>query len=83
VLPLPAEYARLAATVRRALDELTDHYEYVEKRFTDAAWVGARLAELLPIELLEKQALLEMDDPIERLAALLSALPEGGTKGGP
>jgi Lon protease-like protein len=83
VLPLPAEYARLAATVRRALDELTDHYEYVEKRFTDAAWVGARLAELLPIELLEKQALLGMDDPIERLAALLSALPEGGTKGGP
>ena len=36
-------------------------------KFDDAAWIGARLAELLPIELTDKQALLELDDPIERL----------------
>ena len=59
----PSDYARLAATLRRALEELAEHYENVERRFDDAAWVGARLAELLPIELADKQALLETRRP--------------------
>ena len=75
-MPLPAECERLAVAVRRALDELAEHYENVGKKFDDAAWVGARLAELLPIELADKQALLELDDPIERLNALLTVVPE-------
>jgi Lon protease-like protein len=75
-LPLPAECTRLAATLRRALDELAEHYENVDRKFDDAAWIGARLAELLPIELAEKQALLELDDPIERLKALLMVVKE-------
>jgi len=74
-LPLPANHARLAATVRRALAELAEQYEHVEKKFEDAAWVGARLAELLPIELPDKQALLELNDPIERLDTLLTIVP--------
>ena len=36
----------------------------------DAAWVGYRLAEILPIAAAEKQFCLELDDPIERLDAL-------------
>jgi uncharacterized protein len=75
-LPLPADYARLADTVRDALDELSEVYEHVEKKFADAAWVGARLAELLPIDLADKQVLLELDDPIERLDALLRVVPD-------
>ena len=71
----PAEYAQLGDTVRRALEELAEHYQHVEKKFDDAAWVGARLTELLPIALNDKQALLELDDPIERLDALLSLVP--------
>lgn len=73
---LPEEYARLASTVRRALSELEDHYEHVERHFDDAAWVGHRLAELLPIDLADKQALLELDDPLARLEALLTIVPE-------
>jgi Lon protease-like protein len=73
-LPLPAEFARLGETVRRALSELPGHYEHVERRFDDAAWVGARLAELLPLAMADKQALLELDDPVARLAALVAAL---------
>jgi len=73
---LPAEYARLAATVRRALSELEDHYQHVQRDFDDASWVGNRLAELLPIELADKQQLLEIDDPLTRLDALLSIVPE-------
>jgi Lon protease-like protein len=70
-IPLPADCERLAVTVRRALEELDEHYVNVERKFDDAAWVGARVAELLPIELADKQALLELDDPVERLRNLL------------
>ena len=73
---LPGDYARLALAVCRALDELADQYRHVEKRFEDAGWVSARLAELLPIDLNDKQALLEMGDPIERLDALMTMVPE-------
>jgi Lon protease-like protein len=74
-LALPERYAHLADTVRRALEDLSEHYEHVEKKFDDAAWIGARLTELLPIELADKQALLELDDPIERLDSLLTVVP--------
>lgn len=74
-LPLPEAHARLSGAARRALAELQEHYQHVEKKFDDAAWVGARLAELLPLQLADKQALLEMTDPIERLEALQSVVP--------
>lgn len=68
---LAPDYRALAETVRRALAELAGHYEHVEKRFDDASWVGARLAELLPLQLLDKQVLMEMNDPVARLDALM------------
>jgi len=74
-LPLPEEYAKLGETVQRAVEELAEQYQHVEKKFDDAAWVGWRLTELLPIELNDKQALLELDDPIARLEALMSLMP--------
>ena len=74
-LALPERYAHLADTVRRALEDLSEHYEHVERKFGDAAWIGARLTELLPIELADKQALLELDDPIERLDTMLAVVP--------
>ena len=77
-VPLPGEYAHLAAAVERAISDLGDVYQHVEKKFDDAAWVGARLAELLPIEMADKQALLELDDPIARLDALIRVAPEDG-----
>jgi Lon protease-like protein len=45
-------------------------------RLDSAAWVAARLAEVLPIDLGSKQALLELDDPrvrLERISAALAA----------
>lgn len=73
---IPAEYSRLSDVVRRAVTELDEHYEHVEKRFDDASWVGSRLAELLPVDPNEKQVLLEIEDPIRRLEALASAVTE-------
>jgi Lon protease-like protein len=75
-LPVPADCERLVTTLRRALEELAEHYENVQRKFDDAAWIGARIAELLPIELADKQALLELDDPIERIRSLLTVVKE-------
>lgn len=43
-------------------------------RYDDADWVGFRLAEVLPLELVERQQLLEMDSARERLQWLLDSL---------
>jgi Lon protease-like protein len=75
-LVIPAEYSRLSDVVRRAVTELDEHYEHVEKKYDDASWVGSRLAELLPVDPAEKQVLLEIEDPIRRLEALASAVTE-------
>ena len=75
-LAVPADCERLASILRRALEELADHYENVARKFDDAAWIGSRVAELLPIELADKQALLELDDPIERIRSLLTVVKE-------
>ncbi|MBC8027564.1 MAG: LON peptidase substrate-binding domain-containing protein [Steroidobacteraceae bacterium] len=75
-LVVPAEYARLIDILRRALRGFDEHYQFVAKKFDDASWVGSRLAELLPIHPNDKQALLEIEDPIRRLEALASAVRE-------
>jgi hypothetical protein len=38
--------------------------------FDDASWVGYRLAEILPVPLVAKQKLLELDDSLGRLSIL-------------
>ncbi len=68
VVAVPGEYLHLADLLRRVLPELGEMYEAVPKHFDDAAWVGARLVEILPISLGDKQACLEMLDPLDRLA---------------
>jgi len=40
-------------------------------RFDEAAWVGWRLAEWLPLRESQRQALLQLDDPHARLDHLL------------
>ena len=69
VVPVPPDKAWLAEVVLQVLPEAEETYRHVEKR-GDAAWVGNRLAELLPLSLTDRQALLELADPLERLAVL-------------
>lgn len=47
-------------------------------RFDDAAWVGYRLTELLPVPLAAKQKLLELNDPLVRLEILHRFLEQRG-----
>jgi Lon protease-like protein len=73
VVPVPSDQAWLAEVVRQVLPGAGEAYRNVEVR-DDAAWVGNRLAEILPLSLSDKQMLLEMTDPVERLVALEPAV---------
>jgi Lon protease-like protein len=73
---LPAEFAACAEVLRKLLEQLGYPFIKMEKHYEDASWVGARLAELLPIRLEQKQYFLQLDDPLQRLERL-SALLEG------
>ena len=64
---LPAEYASLIKILESVLDDLGRLYESLERRFDDAVWVTYRLIEILPIELEQKQQLLESNDTLARL----------------
>jgi Lon protease-like protein len=67
---VPARHARLAELLKNVLPQLGEVYEGIEMHLDDAAWVGHRLAEILPIPLADKQACLELDDPLQRLDVL-------------
>ena len=44
--------------------------------FDDAAWVGYRLSEAVPVQALAKQKLLELEDPVSRLEILHTYLSQ-------
>lgn len=69
-VPVPAQHRHLAEVVRRILPELGALYARVPKDFDDAAWIGHRLAEMLPLATPHKQSLLEVMDPLARLDAI-------------
>jgi len=74
-LSLPARHAPLAELLESVLPGLGEEYAKMEMKLEDAAWVGHRLAEILPIPLAQKQFCLELDDPIERLDFLAPLTP--------
>lgn len=67
LMPVPETYRHLADLLRKVLPELGEIYASLEARFEDAEWVSARLTEILPISLEDKQYCLELDDPLRRL----------------
>jgi len=80
---IPPAHEPLAALLERLLEPLAI-YRGVAARLDDAAWVGGRLAELLPLKLVLKQSLRETRDPLarlERLAAVLEPRDSGGGAG--
>ncbi len=73
VVPVPEDQAWLKEVVQQVLPEADEIYRLVAQR-DDAAWIANRLAELLPLSLGDRQTLLELNDPLERLAALEPAV---------
>jgi len=73
---LPNEYALLGQVLGRFMEKLGEHYpSYTTNKLDSGLWVGYRLAELLPLAAIEKQNLLEREDPIKRLQDILELLP--------
>lgn len=72
---LRPEHALLATVLERVLERVGGE-DPVHRlgRYEDAAWVGWRLAELLPLAALQRQALLQLDDPHARLDRLLGLI---------
>ncbi len=67
----PLEASDLCARVlRRALEDAGEEVVEPPLLYESAAWVGERLAELLPLSPASKQRLLEMDDPGARIEIL-------------
>jgi len=64
------EHRPLALVLRRVLQELGDTARHLDADFDDADWVSNRLAEFLPLERTDQQALLELVDPQERMRRL-------------
>ena len=72
---LRPEHALLAELLRRILLQVdTGHVDPDPALFDDAAWTGWRLAELLPLSMPQRQALLQLDDPHARLQYLLDGI---------
>ena len=67
---LAEEHRPLALVLRRVLQELGETARHLDADFDDADWVSNRLAEFLPLERTDQQALLELVDPQERMRRL-------------
>lgn len=70
---LRPEHATLALVLAHILEQLGGDRAQAA-RMDDAAWVGWRLAELLPLAERHRQALLQEDDPHARLDRLLTLI---------
>ncbi len=75
MLPLQPQHALLSTLLQRILEKTgTAELGIDEERFDDTAWVGWRLADILPLEDRQRQALLQEDDPLQRMEQLLGLI---------
>ncbi len=77
----PPELAESAGFVRKVVEALGSARFAEPYRYDDASWVGFRLAEILPLRNDVKQKLLELTDPVGRLAILHRFLRQQGLVG--
>jgi len=75
---VPAEFAACARLLEMVVADQGKPVFAEPHAFNDAAWVGYRLAEILPVPLIAKQKLLEMSDPLGRLSILQRFLESRG-----
>lgn len=77
-LPVPEAQASLLPILRKVADDLGPEKMPLPHDWNDAAWVGYRLTEVMPVQLLAKQKLLELDDAASRLEILFKYLAQRG-----
>ncbi|ALG68893.1 LON peptidase substrate-binding domain-containing protein [Beggiatoa leptomitoformis] len=67
---LPEAQAYLAALLAQFIEQVGRPYNQMLTYYDSANWVGQRLAELLPMAHAQKQYLLELNDPLQRLETI-------------
>jgi Lon protease-like protein len=73
---VPEDYSVLSLIAARMMEQIGAHYpSFQPSDLQDASWLGYRLSELLPLENTERQSLLQLTDPLQRLQTLLALLP--------
>jgi Lon protease-like protein len=73
---VPVEFALLQSILERLIETMAPHLRHVPRgNYGDASWLGFRLAELLPLDAGEQQRMLELTDPLQRLAELRDIVP--------
>ena len=71
---LPDNRQALVNLLQQLLKRAGKPFSELEPQWRSAAWVAGRLTELLPFAVPDKQRLLEMDDPLDRLETLYNEL---------
>lgn len=71
---VPDDCHALVELLRQILDRVEPAIRYEHPQWDDAVWVGSRLTELLPLPPRVCQYLVELDNPLARLAELRAAL---------
>ncbi len=82
-VPVPERHAPLAELLQSVLPQLGEIYAGIPMHPGDAAWVGHRIAEILPIDPADKQFCLELTDPVRRLdflAPMIQVTDESGRR---
>ena len=73
---VPVEFALLQSILERLIETMAPHWRNAPRsNYENASWLGFRLAELLPLDAGEQQHMLELTDPLQRLAELRDILP--------
>jgi hypothetical protein len=78
---VPEDFSVLVTLLRAIVEDAGEGRFVPPHRFDDAVWVGLRYAELLPIPMLARQRLLELDDPQGRLEIIRAYLDQRGLLG--
>jgi len=68
--PIPEDCVYLSFVLKQLHTDLEDQVVVHASRYDDCGWVANRLAEIVAVEMGERQRLLELNDPIQRLRAL-------------
>lgn len=76
--PIPPDLTTCVTVLKGIVEKLGAENFQQPFHYDDAAWVGYRLAEALPLKLPAKQAMLEMNDSIMRLRILHKFLGQQG-----
>ena len=67
---IPVGYEHMVLLLQQIISQLEPPYTTMPTNYECADWVSARLIELLPLALTDKQDLLNLDDVLERFSKL-------------